>query len=114
MRNSWVYFVIGMIYQSLTFERTVAAILSVWPLQSISTLKFKDYYQLKQYDSFARWIDLFDVSMGATYGNNFHVWRPLNAKETREHTIYQYENKYAWEKHLGILLMRLLKLSKEK
>ena len=54
--------------------------LSVWPLQSISTLKFKDYYQLKQYDSFARWIDLFDVSMGATYGNNFHVWRPLNAK----------------------------------
>ncbi|HHY2118907.1 TPA: AAA family ATPase [Acinetobacter baumannii] len=76
--------------------------LSVWPLQSISTLKFKDYYQLKQYDSFARWIDLFDVSMGATYGNNFHVWRPLNAKkETREHTIYQYENKYAWEKAFG-------------
>ncbi|WP_448761258.1 AAA family ATPase [Acinetobacter tandoii] len=88
--------------ESGSLKERVQQFLSIWPLQTISTLKFKDYYQLKQYDSFARWIDLFDVSMGATYGNNFHVWRPLEEKkESREHAIYQYENKQAWEKAFG-------------
>lgn len=88
--------------ESGSLKERVQQFLSIWPLQTISNLKFKDYYQLKQYDSFARWIDLFDVSMGATYGNNFHVWRPLEEKkESREHVIYQYENKQAWEKAFG-------------
>lgn len=53
--------------------------------------------------------------MGATYGNNFHVWRPLNAKKKLE--SIQFTNmkiNMHGKKHLGILLMRLLKLSKRK
>lgn len=88
--------------ESGSLKERIEQFLSLWPLESISTLSFKDYYHSKQYDSFARWIDLFDVSMGATYGNNFHVWKPLEEKkESREHAIYQYANKHAWEKTFG-------------
>lgn len=83
-------------------KERVDQFLSQWAVSSISKLKFKNYYQLNQYDSFARWIDLFDISMGATYGNNFHVWQPQDEKkEHREHIVYQYENKYAWQKSFG-------------
>ena len=83
-------------------KERVDQFLSQWSMPSISKLKFKSYYHLNQYDSFARWIDLFDISMGATYGNNFHVWKPQDEKkEHREHEVYQYENKYAWQKSFG-------------
>lgn len=83
-------------------EERIEQFLSLWPLESIQKLKFKDYYHAKQYDSFARYLDLFDISMGETYGNNFHVWKPADEKkEAREHEVYRYENKLAWEKKFG-------------
>jgi len=83
-------------------EERIEQFLSLWPLESIQKLKFKDYYHAKQYDSFARYIDLFDISMGETYGNNFHVWKLADEKkEAREHEVYRYENKLAWEKKFG-------------
>lgn len=83
-------------------EERIEQFLSLWPLESIQKLKFKDYYHAKQYDSFARYLDLFDISMGETYGNNFHVWKPADEKkEAREHEVYRYENKLAWDKKFG-------------
>lgn len=88
--------------ESGSLKERLEQFLLIWPLQSISTLKINEYYQLKQYDCFARWIDLFDVSMGATYGNNFHIWQPLEEKkESREHDRYKYEKLQAWEKSFG-------------